>query len=132
MLFSVFKVGKCECSKYIPSLYALFICERAWKVLVNYQNFTYHFELHLHVQILDWTMVDLVSRFHHEIQRIPFETVSLRILFSSQVIDYSMCQKFKLLESCELWISDTMINYLLFQKLKLLGNNKFNYNSNNI
>ena len=43
-----------------------------------------------------------------------------------------MCQKFKPLESCELWISDTMISYLLFQKLKLLGNNKFNNNSNNI
>ena len=43
-----------------------------------------------------------------------------------------MCQKFKPLESSELWISDTMINYLLFQKLKLLGNYKFNNNSNNI
>lgn len=72
-------------------------------------------------QILDWTMVDLVSRFHYEMQRIPFETATLR-----------MCQKFKPLESCEFWISDTMINYLLFQKLKLLGNNKFNNNSNNI
>lgn len=49
MLFSVFKVGKCECSEYIPSIYALFICESAWRVLANYQNFTYHFELHLHV-----------------------------------------------------------------------------------